>query len=187
MKTPGAFEPKEAQADDTLEEILEIAKESSRDGRVRLFTCRGYDWTARYPLICEAVPRLPFHPSSLSAQSRVKGDREYYPASLGHRSLLWPGLGPRRRGALHQRGPLTHEGLMPTARYRGPPMTLANMRTNGVRSLCVTCKLCRHEAVMNVDAFDGERLEYARCRRSPLSDGGLAVSASRRAAASIVY
>jgi hypothetical protein len=51
-------------------------------------------------------------------------------------------------------------------------MTLANMRTNGVRSLCVTCKLCHHEAVMNVDAFDGERLEYARCRRSPLSDGG---------------
>jgi hypothetical protein len=43
---------------------------------------------------------------------------------------------------------------MPTARYRGPPMTLANMRANGVRSLCVTCELCHHEDVMNVDAFD---------------------------------
>jgi hypothetical protein len=32
-------------------------------------------------------------------------------------------------------------------------MTLANMRANGVRSLCVTCELCHHEAVMNVDAF----------------------------------
>ena len=42
---------------------------------------------------------------------------------------------------------------MPQARYRGPPMTLANMRENGVRSLSVTCDLCHHEAVMNVDAF----------------------------------
>jgi hypothetical protein len=32
-------------------------------------------------------------------------------------------------------------------------MTLANMRANGVRSLSVTCELCRHEALMNVDAF----------------------------------
>jgi bifunctional non-homologous end joining protein LigD len=30
-----------------------------RDGRVRLFTRRGYDWTARYPLICEAVAEIP--------------------------------------------------------------------------------------------------------------------------------
>jgi hypothetical protein len=33
-------------------------------------------------------------------------------------------------------------------------MTLANMRQNGVRPLSVTCELCHHEAVMNVDAFD---------------------------------
>jgi hypothetical protein len=32
-------------------------------------------------------------------------------------------------------------------------MTLANMRENGVRSLCVTCEVGHHEAVMNVDAF----------------------------------
>jgi hypothetical protein len=43
---------------------------------------------------------------------------------------------------------------MPTTRYRGPPMTLANMRENGVRSLSVTCQLCHHEALLNVDALD---------------------------------
>jgi hypothetical protein len=33
-------------------------------------------------------------------------------------------------------------------------MTLANMRETGVRSLSMTCELCHHESVMNVDAFD---------------------------------
>jgi hypothetical protein len=33
-------------------------------------------------------------------------------------------------------------------------MTLVNMRENGVRSLSVTCELCHHEVLMNVDAFD---------------------------------
>jgi hypothetical protein len=47
----------------------------------------------------------------------------------------------------------THH-IMPPNRSRGPPMTLANMRENGVRSLSVTCELCHHEAVMNVDVFD---------------------------------
>ena len=28
------------------------------------------------------------------------------------------------------------------------------MRENGVRSLSVTCELCHHEALMNVDALD---------------------------------
>ena len=42
---------------------------------------------------------------------------------------------------------------MPTARYRGPPMTLANMRAQGVRSLWVVCELCHHDAVVNVDAY----------------------------------
>jgi hypothetical protein len=42
---------------------------------------------------------------------------------------------------------------MPPNRYRGPPMTLANMRDNGVRSLRVVCPLCHHEAVVNVDGF----------------------------------
>ena len=42
---------------------------------------------------------------------------------------------------------------MPSARYRGPPMTLANMRAQGVRSLWVVCELCHHEAVINVDGY----------------------------------
>ena len=40
-----------------------------------------------------------------------------------------------------------------TARYRGPPMTLANMRAQGVRSLWAVCDLCHHEAVLSVDAW----------------------------------
>jgi hypothetical protein len=32
-------------------------------------------------------------------------------------------------------------------------MTPANMRANGVRSLCVVCEVCHHEAVINVDVF----------------------------------
>jgi len=42
---------------------------------------------------------------------------------------------------------------MPNNRYRGPPMTLANMRAQGVRSLWVVCELCHHEAVLNVDGY----------------------------------
>ena len=34
------------------------------------------------------------------------------------------------------------------------PMTLANMRMNGVRSLAVLCRKCHHEAVINVDSYD---------------------------------
>jgi hypothetical protein len=35
--------------------------------------------------------------------------------------------------------------------YTGPPMTLGNMRENGVRSLLVTCSnvTCRHEKIVN--------------------------------------
>jgi hypothetical protein len=42
---------------------------------------------------------------------------------------------------------------MPPNRYRGPPMTLANMRAQGVRSLWVVCELCHHEGVLNVDGY----------------------------------
>ena len=42
---------------------------------------------------------------------------------------------------------------MPADRYRGPPMTLANMWAQGVRSLWVVCELCHHEAVLNVDGY----------------------------------
>jgi hypothetical protein len=42
---------------------------------------------------------------------------------------------------------------MPQNRYRGPPMTLANMRALGVRSLSVSCWSCHHDAVLGVDAW----------------------------------
>ena len=37
--------------------------------------------------------------------------------------------------------------------YTGPPMDLANMRAQGVRSLSVYCEVCHHAAVINVDTF----------------------------------
>jgi hypothetical protein len=35
----------------------------------------------------------------------------------------------------------------------GPPMTLANMRSLGVRSLAVTCELCHHAVRLDVDSY----------------------------------
>jgi hypothetical protein len=35
----------------------------------------------------------------------------------------------------------------------GPPMTLGNMRADGVRSLAVSCWQCHHEAVLSVDRW----------------------------------
>ena len=35
----------------------------------------------------------------------------------------------------------------------GPPMTLANMRENGVRAVMATCEACGREADVNVDAL----------------------------------
>jgi hypothetical protein len=35
------------------------------------------------------------------------------------------------------------------------PMTLANMRANGTRSVDVECSACHHHATMNVDQLDG--------------------------------
>jgi hypothetical protein len=53
------------------------------------------------------------------------------------------------------------------------PMTLGNMRENGVRSLLVTCSnvTCRHEKIVNVDAYGddlfvssfGPRMRCERC------------------------
>ena len=37
----------------------------------------------------------------------------------------------------------------------GPPMTLANMRQNGVRAVTATCEACGHKADVNVDAMPG--------------------------------
>jgi hypothetical protein len=35
----------------------------------------------------------------------------------------------------------------------GPPMSLANMRQNGVRAVTATCEACNHSADVNVDAL----------------------------------
>jgi hypothetical protein len=35
----------------------------------------------------------------------------------------------------------------------GPPMSLANMRENGVRVVTATCDACNHSADVNVDAL----------------------------------
>jgi hypothetical protein len=47
--------------------------------------------------------------------------------------------------------------LMATKRFNDPiePMTLQNMRENGVRSLAVQCHQCLHEVIMNVDHLPG--------------------------------
>jgi hypothetical protein len=42
---------------------------------------------------------------------------------------------------------------MPQSRYHGPPIDLRNMRDNGVRSISISCHLCHHTALLNVDAF----------------------------------
>jgi hypothetical protein len=38
-------------------------------------------------------------------------------------------------------------------RHEGPPMDLANMRANGVRSLAVSCTACHRSVRFNVDAY----------------------------------
>jgi hypothetical protein len=36
------------------------------------------------------------------------------------------------------------------------PMTLANMRENGVRSISAMCETCQHEAVLNADSWPAD-------------------------------
>ena len=53
----------------------------------------------------------------------------------------------------------------------GPPMTLANMRANGVRAVIATCEACGHKADVHVDALPeiipvpeaGRRLRCGQC------------------------
>jgi hypothetical protein len=53
----------------------------------------------------------------------------------------------------------------------GPPMTLANMRNNGVGAVIATCEACGHKADVNVDALAptifvpeiGRRLRCSQC------------------------
>jgi hypothetical protein len=63
--------------------------------------------------------------------------------------------------------------MMPTKRFNEPiePMTLGNMRANGVRSLAVTCPKCHHEAVISAEPWPddmpvplfGPRMECSKC------------------------
>jgi hypothetical protein len=51
------------------------------------------------------------------------------------------------------------------------PMTLGNMRANGVRSLDVSCWLCHHRAILSADRWSenvpvptfGPRMVFTRC------------------------
>jgi hypothetical protein len=53
----------------------------------------------------------------------------------------------------------------------GPPMTLANMRQNGVHAVIATCQTCDHKADVNVDVLPetivipeaGRRLLCSQC------------------------
>jgi hypothetical protein len=53
----------------------------------------------------------------------------------------------------------------------GPPMTLANMRQNGVNAVIATCQTCGHKADVNVNALAatiivpeiGGRLRCSQC------------------------
>ena len=59
----------------------------------------------------------------------------------------------------------------------GPPMTLANMRSNGVRMVTASCEACGHKADVNVDALPesvhvpeaGRRLRCSRCGAKTIS------------------
>jgi len=57
-------------------------------------------------------------------------------------------------------------------RYTGPPMDLANMRDNGVRSLSVGCLDCHHQADMNVDHLPGHLAVPSFARRMKCSQCG---------------
>jgi hypothetical protein len=59
----------------------------------------------------------------------------------------------------------------------GPPMSLRNMRENGVRAVTATCEACKHAADVNVDALPetvfvpqaGQRLRCSQCGRKTIS------------------
>ena len=63
------------------------------------------------------------------------------------------------------------QSCRPFERYSGPPMTLGNMRENGVRRLAVDCEGCHHQALLGVDEYSanipvsafGPRMVCTRC------------------------
>jgi hypothetical protein len=70
----------------------------------------------------------------------------------------------------------------------GPPMTLANMRANGVRAVIATCEACGHKADVNVDALPenvtvpaaGGRLRCGRCEGKRINTRPASHMASNR-------
>lgn len=57
-------------------------------------------------------------------------------------------------------------------KYTGPPMDLANMRKNGVRSIYAWCMDCRHDATVNVDHLPGHLAVPAMAKRMKCSACG---------------
>ena len=61
--------------------------------------------------------------------------------------------------------------MTPRNKTSGPPMSLANMRQNGVRAVIATCESCNRSADVNVDAMPetvyvpkvGQRLRCSQC------------------------
>lgn len=75
---------------------------------------------------------------------------------MGDNVVVWdleivPDLAMLLRGNTDQ-----SETGMPS--LQGPPMTLGNMRSLGIRSLAVTCELCHHESIMPADQWPDEVL-----------------------------
>ena len=44
----------------------------------------------------------------------------------------------------------------PTGKFRGPPMSLRNMRQNDARMVTAICEACGHKADVNVDQLHDE-------------------------------
>jgi hypothetical protein len=59
-----------------------------------------------------------------------------------------------------------HKRARPKARQTEPPMTLGNMRENGVHSLFVSCDCCHHSVELNVDHMPD--VDAARSKRAIL-------------------
>jgi len=60
----------------------------------------------------------------------------------------------------------------PRGKNFGPPMTLANMRQNGVHAVIARCEACGHVADVNVDALAGTILVPEVGRRLRCSECG---------------
>jgi hypothetical protein len=81
------------------------------------------------------------------------------PPPAADRPAPWPGTTSRSRRApagtcRGTPGANILSGMSTRPRSQiGPPMTLGNMRANGVRSLDVCCWLCHHRAIPSADPW----------------------------------